>query len=114
MFFFGEDTTVAVNHYINKSRKYGPPYAEGPISEMSQWDAREAYVHTRIAYKLARREDASQEILDALADEILEAFRVVIAYSDDIAKAVEERRLQPLGRKFDEFRAVMEEVRHPS
>lgn len=114
MFFFGEDTSLAVEYYIDRTRGYGPPYARGPISEMSEKDAEEAYVHTRMAYRLAQEEEAPQEVLDALAEAILESFKTVATFSDALVKSVEEGRFLPVAFKASKFKEIIKEVRHPS
>lgn len=114
MFFFGESTDLVVKYYLDKSKHLARPYPDAPLSEMTEKEARTAYIHSRIAYKLATKEKASQEILDALRDNILDHFRHVIAFSDDIAEGIEQKAIYPLAAKAEVYEKITREVRHPS
>lgn len=113
-YFFGDDTSLVVKYYIDETRKYGPKYPDCHISEMTHREAEEAYVHTRMAYRLAEREGASEEVLEALGSEVLETFRYVAAFSDILVDSVNNGRFQPVGAKIGKFKEIIQEVRHPS
>ena len=114
MFFFGEDTSLVVKYYIDKTRSQGPKFAEGHFTEMSEKDAREYYIHTYMAYNEAKQEEASEEILDALEEEFIAAFRHVIRFSDDIVKSVRENRFAPPNGSKQFYRNLVEELWNPS
>lgn len=114
MFFFGDDTSLVVKYYIDRTRNTGPKYPDCHISEMTNKEAEEAYIHTRMAYHLAKDEGASQEVLDAIAEAVLESFRYVATFSDILVRSVEEGRFVAVGFKVAKFKEVIKEVRHPS
>jgi len=114
MFFFGENTELVVKYYFDKTVRYVRPYPDVPLSEMTQEEARKAYIHSRVAYKQAAEDRAAREVLDALKDSILDHFRYVIAFSDDIADSIEKGAIYPLAATAEEYKKIMKEVRHPS
>lgn len=114
MFYFGEDASLVVKYYVDKTRRGWPEFPDCDVSEMSPKDATEAYIHFRMAYKLARKEGVSEEILDALGEAILKAFRVVVATSDLLIDSVNKGKFVPLHYRIAKYREIIDEVRHPS
>lgn len=114
MFYFGEDASLVVKYYVDKTRKGWPEFPDCDVSEMSPKDAEEAYIHFRMAYKLAKKEGVSEKVLDALGEAILRSFRIVATTSDLLVDSVGKGKFVPLHYTIGKYREIIDEVRHPS
>lgn len=114
MFFFGDDTSLVVDYYINKANDYGPRTPSIPYSEMGETDMVNTYIRARIAYRLAQQDEVDEKILSDLTERILDTFRYAVALSDELAAAPYGNAFLAVGASLDKYIAITEEVRHPS
>lgn len=114
MFFFGDDTSLVVDFYVDKTKRFGPKTAEIPWSEMEEKDIENTYIRARIAYQFAKEDNADEKVLEALKERILETFRYAASASKRLAETPYSKAFFAEGPSIDEYKRIADEVRHPS
>lgn len=114
MFYFGESAEVPVQYYLAQAKNACKNFPDGDVSRMTQNEAVEAYLCSRVACRRARKDDAPQPVLDALDEHCMTLFEYLIEFRDDIAAAVESGRFRPACSTLAHHREIAKRVRHPS
>lgn len=75
MFFFGDQESL-FELYISKAETSGGPgIPRGPLDELSLKELSLCAIYLRIAYKMAKNEDAERSVIDEIVAEYDQVFR---------------------------------------
>lgn len=96
MFFFGNPEDTAQLYWRNATEITGPALADSPLDEMTEKELRIALTYARIAYKAARDDGASEDVMQLLLDEHDKAFVALARVSQQFRDYVQAGACLPL------------------
>lgn len=114
MFYFGDDPTLVVDSYVKKANKMGPRTPDIPWEEMNGDQVKDVYIRSRIAYRLASRDNADEAVLSVLRDRIEETFTIAVSKFEGLAKTPYHKAFIAIGLTIEEYKGIADSVRHPS
>ena len=114
MFYFGDDPSLVVDSYIEKAGKMGPRTPDISWEEMDGNQIKDVYIRSRIAYRLASRDDADEAVLSVLRDRIEETFTIAVSKFEGLAKTPYHKAFIAIGLTIEEYKGIADNVRHPS
>lgn len=96
MFFFGSPEDTAQLYWRNATEVTGPALAEAPLDEMTEKELRIALTYARMAYKAARDDGATEEVMQLLLDEHDAVFVALAEVSEKFRSYVKAGACLPL------------------
>ena len=97
MFFFGDDEDLA-DLYIQKAADSGGPGLPlGPLDELTLDELRLCGTYLRMAYKMAKNDNASKEVVDLIVAEYDQVFELRARNDGQFYKRIVAGRMSWLG-----------------